>query len=150
MKVCWSLALLEGCEPSPPWCPLVSDPEAHGANMFSSRSKTWTFPSLKGPGPPAEVYLAVEEEEEEPVAFSSFRAVSGASSGHTGGVALGERVRSCPWAGRLTLTALGWLSPCVAYSAQCGCVDEWVNVRKCLCSTLRGHWLEECYINAVR
>ena len=53
--------------------------------MFSPRSKTWTFPSLKGPGAPAEVYLAVEEEEEEPVAFSSFRAVGGeASSPHTG------------------------------------------------------------------
>ena len=56
--------------------------------MFSPRSKTWTFPSLKGPGAPAEVYLAVEEEEEEeeePVAFGSFRAVSrAASSVHSG------------------------------------------------------------------
>ncbi|KAM6982082.1 nck-associated protein 5-like isoform 1-T2 [Tautogolabrus adspersus] len=45
--------------------------EAHGANMFSPRSKTWTFPNLKTPAGPAEVYLAVEEEEEEPVSFGS-------------------------------------------------------------------------------
>ncbi|XP_074537438.1 nck-associated protein 5-like isoform X2 [Halichoeres trimaculatus] len=47
------------------------DREAHGANMFSPRSKTWTFPNLKTPAGPAEVYLAVEEEEEEPVSFGS-------------------------------------------------------------------------------
>ncbi|XP_038165229.1 nck-associated protein 5-like [Cyprinodon tularosa] len=41
------------------------DKEAHGANMFSPRSKTWTFPNLKAPAGTAEVYLAVEEEEEE-------------------------------------------------------------------------------------
>ncbi|XP_047224795.1 nck-associated protein 5-like isoform X1 [Girardinichthys multiradiatus] len=41
------------------------DKEAHGANVFSPRSKTWTFPNLKTPAGPAEVYLAVEEEEEE-------------------------------------------------------------------------------------
>lgn len=44
--------------------------------MFSPRSKTWTFPNLKTPAGPAEVYLAVEEEEEEPVSFGSpFRGV---------------------------------------------------------------------------
>ncbi|KAL7398442.1 hypothetical protein ABVT39_010119 [Epinephelus coioides] len=47
------------------------DKEGHGANMFSPRSKTWTFPNLKTPSGPAEVYLAVEEEEEEPVSFGS-------------------------------------------------------------------------------
>ncbi|XP_035500419.2 nck-associated protein 5-like [Scophthalmus maximus] len=47
------------------------DKDAHGANMFSPRSKTWTFPNLKTPAGPAEVYLAVEEEEEEPVSFGS-------------------------------------------------------------------------------
>ncbi|XP_041654699.1 nck-associated protein 5-like [Cheilinus undulatus] len=47
------------------------DKEAHGANMFSPRSKTWTFPNLKTPAGPAEVYLAVEEEEEEAVSFGS-------------------------------------------------------------------------------
>uniref|UniRef100_A0A8C3A5X1 NCK-associated protein 5-like n=1 Tax=Cyclopterus lumpus TaxID=8103 RepID=A0A8C3A5X1_CYCLU len=53
-----------------------TDKEAHGANMFSPRSKTWTFPNLKTPAGPAEVYLAVEEEEEEPVSFGSpFRGV---------------------------------------------------------------------------
>lgn len=53
----------------------VSNEEAHGGNMFSPRSKTWTFPNLKTPAP-ADVYLAVEEEEEEDVAFGSpFRAV---------------------------------------------------------------------------
>ncbi|CAL8326162.1 unnamed protein product [Merluccius merluccius] len=52
---------------------LREDKEAHGANMFSPRSKTWTFPNLKTPAGSAEVYLAVEEEEEEPVSFSSFR-----------------------------------------------------------------------------
>uniref|UniRef100_A0A8C4DF04 NCK-associated protein 5-like n=1 Tax=Dicentrarchus labrax TaxID=13489 RepID=A0A8C4DF04_DICLA len=52
------------------------DKEAHGPNMFSPRSKTWTFPNLKTPAGPAEVYLAVEEEEEEPVPFGSpFRGV---------------------------------------------------------------------------
>lgn len=39
--------------------------------MFSPRSKTWTFPNLKTPAGPAEVYLAVEEEEEGPVSFGS-------------------------------------------------------------------------------
>lgn len=54
-----------------------ADKEAHGANVFSPRSKTWTFPNLKTPAGPAEVYLAVEEEEEEAVSFSSpFRGVS--------------------------------------------------------------------------
>ncbi|XP_028309518.1 nck-associated protein 5-like [Gouania willdenowi] len=49
--------------------------ETHGANVFSPRSKTWTFPNLKTPAGSAEVYLAVEEEEEEPVPFGSpFRA----------------------------------------------------------------------------
>ncbi|XP_031168306.1 nck-associated protein 5-like isoform X2 [Sander lucioperca] len=48
-----------------------ADKEAHGANMFSPRSKTWTFPNLKTPAGPAEVYLAVEEEEEEAVSFGS-------------------------------------------------------------------------------
>lgn len=44
--------------------------------MFSQRTKTWTFPNLKAPAGPAEVYLAVEEEDEEPVTFGSpFRAV---------------------------------------------------------------------------
>lgn len=51
------------------------DKEAHGTNVFSQRTKTWTFPNLKAPAGPAEVYLAVEEEEEEPVSFGSpFRA----------------------------------------------------------------------------
>uniref|UniRef100_A0A3Q1JWQ6 Nck-associated protein 5 C-terminal domain-containing protein n=1 Tax=Anabas testudineus TaxID=64144 RepID=A0A3Q1JWQ6_ANATE len=54
-------------------CP---DKEVPGANMFSPRSKTWTFPNLKTPAGPAEVYLAVEEEEEEAVSFGSpFRGV---------------------------------------------------------------------------
>ncbi|XP_028438260.1 nck-associated protein 5-like isoform X2 [Perca flavescens] len=48
-----------------------ADKEAHGANVFSPRSKTWTFPNLKTPAGPAEVYLAVEEEEEEAVSFGS-------------------------------------------------------------------------------
>lgn len=44
--------------------------------MFSPRTKTWTFPNLKAPAGPAEVYLAVEEEEEDAVAFGSpFRGV---------------------------------------------------------------------------
>ncbi len=47
------------------------DKEAHGGNVFSPRSKTWTFPNLKTPAGPAEVYLAVEEEEEEAVSFGS-------------------------------------------------------------------------------
>lgn len=56
---------------------LAVDRDAHGANVFSPRSKTWTFPSLKAPAGPAEVYLAVEEEEEEEVSFgSAFRGVS--------------------------------------------------------------------------
>lgn len=55
---------------------LCADKEAHGANMFSPRTKTWTFPNLKAPAGPAEVYLAVEEEEEEAVTFGSpFRGV---------------------------------------------------------------------------
>ncbi|XP_069382877.1 nck-associated protein 5-like isoform X2 [Paralichthys olivaceus] len=47
------------------------DKDAHAANMFSPRSKTWTFPNLKTPAGPADVYLAVEEEEEEAVTFGS-------------------------------------------------------------------------------
>ncbi|KAM4610922.1 nck-associated protein 5-like isoform 1-T2 [Polymixia lowei] len=47
------------------------DKEAHGSNVFSPRSKTWTFPSLKTPAGPTEVYLAVEEEEEETVSYGS-------------------------------------------------------------------------------
>lgn len=39
-----------------------ADKEAYGAHMFTPRSKTWTFPSLKTPAGPADVYLAVEEE----------------------------------------------------------------------------------------
>lgn len=59
-----------------PMCP-PADKDAHGSNVFSPRSKTWTFPSLKTPAGPAEVYLAVEEEEEEEVSFgSAFRGVS--------------------------------------------------------------------------
>ncbi|KAM9855390.1 nck-associated protein 5-like [Aulostomus maculatus] len=52
------------------------DKEGHAANMFTPRTKTWTFPNLKTPAGPAEVYLAVEEEEEEEaVPFGSpFRA----------------------------------------------------------------------------
>nr|XP_040050471.1 nck-associated protein 5-like [Gasterosteus aculeatus aculeatus]XP_040050472.1 nck-associated protein 5-like [Gasterosteus aculeatus aculeatus]XP_040050473.1 nck-associated protein 5-like [Gasterosteus aculeatus aculeatus] len=38
---------------------------------FPLRSKTWTFPNLKTAAGPAEVYLAVEEEEEETVSFGS-------------------------------------------------------------------------------
>ncbi|CAN9515230.1 unnamed protein product [Ophioblennius macclurei] len=45
--------------------------DAHGGHVFSPRSQTWTFPSLKTPAGPAEVYLAVEEEEEEAVPFGS-------------------------------------------------------------------------------
>ncbi|KAF6715120.1 Nck-associated protein 5-like [Oryzias melastigma] len=45
--------------------------DVHGANVFSPRSKTWTFPSLKTPSGHGEVYLAVEEEEEEPVSYGS-------------------------------------------------------------------------------
>ncbi|XP_061838373.1 nck-associated protein 5-like isoform X1 [Nerophis lumbriciformis] len=57
------------------------DKDAHGANMFSPRSKTWTFPNLKAPAGPAEVYLAVEEEEEEVVSFGTpFRASLKASA----------------------------------------------------------------------
>ncbi|CAG6021948.1 unnamed protein product [Menidia menidia] len=47
------------------------DKEVHGANMISPRSKTWTFPNLKTPAGQAEMYLAVEEEEEEEVTFGS-------------------------------------------------------------------------------
>lgn len=46
------------------------DKDGHGASM-SPRTKTWTFPNLKTPAGPAEVYLAVEEEEEESVPFGS-------------------------------------------------------------------------------
>lgn len=55
-------SMLEGRSPARV---IPEDKEAHGANVFSPRSKTWTFPSLKTPAGPAEVYLAVEEEEEE-------------------------------------------------------------------------------------
>ncbi|XP_061627722.1 nck-associated protein 5-like isoform X2 [Phyllopteryx taeniolatus] len=62
------------------------DKEAHGAHVFSPRSKTWTFANLKTPAGPADVYLAVEEEEEEVVSFGTpFRAnlkASGPSSSH--------------------------------------------------------------------
>ncbi|XP_055366087.1 nck-associated protein 5-like [Betta splendens] len=47
------------------------DKEISGVNMFSPRSKTWTFPNLKTPAGPAEVYLAVEEEEKASVSFGS-------------------------------------------------------------------------------
>lgn len=51
--------------------------EAHGGSMFSPHSKTWTFPNLRTPAGPTEVYLAVEEEEEEVVSFGSpFRGVT--------------------------------------------------------------------------
>ncbi|TNM86570.1 hypothetical protein fugu_006800 [Takifugu bimaculatus] len=50
---------------------LHEDKDAHGSNVFTPRSKTWTFPNLKTPAGPAEVYLAVEEEEEEEVSFGS-------------------------------------------------------------------------------
>ncbi|KAK7909616.1 hypothetical protein WMY93_014300 [Mugilogobius chulae] len=45
--------------------------DKEGASVFSPRTKTWTFPNLKAPAGPAEVYLAVEEEEEEPIPYSS-------------------------------------------------------------------------------
>ncbi|TMS16333.1 Nck-associated protein 5-like [Larimichthys crocea] len=61
-------AMLEGRSPA---AVIREDKEAHGPNMFSPRSKTWTFPNLKTPAGPAEVYLAVEEEEEEAVSFGS-------------------------------------------------------------------------------
>ncbi|XP_061591110.1 nck-associated protein 5-like [Cololabis saira] len=61
--------------------------EVHGANMFSPRSKTWTFPNLKTPSGPAEVYLAVEEEEEEVVSFGSpYRGSTKASTSSSGRV----------------------------------------------------------------
>lgn len=44
--------------------------DKEGASVFSPRTKTWTFPNLKAPAGPAEVYLAVEEEEE-PLPYSS-------------------------------------------------------------------------------
>ncbi|XP_057713713.1 nck-associated protein 5-like [Corythoichthys intestinalis] len=51
------------------------DNEAHRAHVFSTHSKTWTFPNLKTPAGQAEVYLAVEEEGEEVVSFAApFRA----------------------------------------------------------------------------
>ncbi|XP_061550641.1 nck-associated protein 5-like isoform X3 [Phycodurus eques] len=62
------------------------DKEARGPHVFSPRSKTWTFANLKTPAGPADVYLAVEEEEEEVVSFGTpFRAnlkASGPSSSH--------------------------------------------------------------------
>ncbi|XP_074499454.1 nck-associated protein 5-like isoform X1 [Sebastes fasciatus] len=61
-------SVLEGRSPAGV---IREDKEAHGPNMFSPRSKTWTFPNLKTPAGPAEVYLAVEEEEEEAVSFGS-------------------------------------------------------------------------------
>ncbi|KAM9342912.1 nck-associated protein 5-like [Pholidichthys leucotaenia] len=61
-------SVLEGRNPAGV---IREDKEAHGGNMFSPRSKTWTFPNLKTPAGPAEVYLAVEEEEEEAVSFGS-------------------------------------------------------------------------------
>ncbi|KAM8864798.1 nck-associated protein 5-like isoform 2-T2 [Spinachia spinachia] len=61
-------SVLEGRSPAGV---IHEDQEAHGANMFSPRSKTWTFPNLKTAAGPAEVYLAVEEEEEETVSFGS-------------------------------------------------------------------------------
>ncbi|XP_077369350.1 nck-associated protein 5-like [Festucalex cinctus] len=60
------------------------DKESHAAHVFSPRSKTWTFPNLKTPAGPADVYLAVEEEDEDAVSFGApFRAslkASGPSS----------------------------------------------------------------------
>ncbi|XP_077427782.1 nck-associated protein 5-like [Vanacampus margaritifer] len=60
------------------------DKESHAAHVFSPRSKTWTFPNLKTPAGPADVYLAVEEEDEDEVSFGApFRAslkASGPSS----------------------------------------------------------------------
>lgn len=44
--------------------------DKEGAGVFSPRTKTWTFPNLKAPAGPAEVYLAVEEEEE-PLPYSA-------------------------------------------------------------------------------
>lgn len=44
--------------------------DKEGASVFSPRTKTWTFPNLKAPAGPADVYLAVEEEEE-PLPYSS-------------------------------------------------------------------------------
>lgn len=53
----------------------IQDKDVPGSSMFSPRTKTWTFPNLKTPAGPAEVYLAVEEEEEEPIPYTSpFRA----------------------------------------------------------------------------
>ncbi|KAM6976965.1 nck-associated protein 5-like [Aplochiton taeniatus] len=50
------------------------DKEAHGPQMFTPRSKTWTFPNLKTPaGASDPVYLAVEEEEENVPYVSPFR-----------------------------------------------------------------------------
>ncbi|XP_061684111.1 nck-associated protein 5-like isoform X2 [Syngnathoides biaculeatus] len=47
------------------------DKEARGAHVFSPRSKTWTFANLKTPAGPTDVYLAVEEEEEQVVSFGT-------------------------------------------------------------------------------
>uniref|UniRef100_A0AAV2M2A9 Uncharacterized protein n=1 Tax=Knipowitschia caucasica TaxID=637954 RepID=A0AAV2M2A9_KNICA len=52
-----------------------------GPSVFSPRTKTWTFPNLKAPTGPAEVYLAVEEEEEEAYS-SSYRAVRPSQRDH--------------------------------------------------------------------
>lgn len=49
------------------------DKEVYGAHMFTPRSKTWTFPNLKTPAGPTDVYLAVEEEEESAPYGSAFR-----------------------------------------------------------------------------
>lgn len=53
----------------------LADQETYGAHMLSPRSKTWTFPNLKVPAGPAEVYLAVEEEVEPAPYGSPFRGV---------------------------------------------------------------------------
>ena len=52
-----------------------ADTEAYGAHMLSPRSKTWTFPNLKTPAGPTEMYLAVEEEVETAPYGSPFRGV---------------------------------------------------------------------------
>ncbi|KAJ8016989.1 hypothetical protein DPEC_G00013110 [Dallia pectoralis] len=57
------------------------DKEAFGSHMLSSRSKTWTFPNLKTPAGPPEVYLAVEEEVEPGPYGSPFRGKASGSSG---------------------------------------------------------------------
>uniref|UniRef100_A0A4W5R4H4 NCK-associated protein 5-like n=1 Tax=Hucho hucho TaxID=62062 RepID=A0A4W5R4H4_9TELE len=57
------------------------DKEAYGAHMLSPRSKTWTFPNLKTPAGPTELYLAVEEEVETAPYGSPFRGKACGSSG---------------------------------------------------------------------